>query len=104
MIVDVLIPVAVDTAYSYRVPQELAVQPGDFVAMPLGTRVTTGVVWSAREGDGGNQRYDKANDRTHGVPPQSSLSVIFFTSSPFIRTTTATGRPPSSSGVTLTAR
>ncbi len=57
-----------------------------------------------REDDGANQRYDKTNDRMHGDPPQSSFSVIFFTSSPFIRTTTATGRPPSSAGVTLTAR
>ncbi len=53
-IVDILIPVAVDTAYSYRVPPGLAVKPGDFVAAPLGTRVAIGVVWSARDGDGGN--------------------------------------------------
>ena len=53
-IVDILIPVAVDTAYSYRVPPGLAVKPGDFVAAPLGTRVATGVVWAARDGDGGN--------------------------------------------------
>src|SRR5262249_7882101 len=39
-----------------------------------------------------------------GVAPQSSFSLTFFTSCPFIRTTTATGRPPSSIGSTLTAR
>jgi primosomal protein N' (replication factor Y) len=53
-IVDILAPVAVDTAYSYRAPPELNLQPGDFVAMPLGTRTAVGVVWAAREGDGGN--------------------------------------------------
>ena len=53
-IVDILAPVAVDTAYSYRAPPELNLVPGDFVAMPLGTRTAIGVVWAAREGDGGN--------------------------------------------------
>ena len=49
MIVDVLMPVAVDTAYSYRTPPGLAVQPGDVVVAPLGPRETLGVVWSARD-------------------------------------------------------
>ena len=53
-VVDVLAPVAVDTAYSYRAPPELNLAPGDFVAMPLGTRTAIGVVWAARAGDGGN--------------------------------------------------
>ena len=53
-IVDVLPPVAVDTAYSYRAPPELDLRPGDFVAMPLGTRKAVGVVWALRAGDGGN--------------------------------------------------
>ena len=46
--VDVLIPVAIDTAYSYRVPPELDLAAGDFVVVPLGTRETIGVVWDAR--------------------------------------------------------
>ncbi|MDE3176236.1 MAG: primosomal protein N', partial [Pseudomonadota bacterium] len=53
-IVDILAPVAVDTAYSYRAPPELKLAPGDVVAMPLGTRTAFGVVWAARSGDGGN--------------------------------------------------
>ena len=53
-IVDVLAPVAVDTAYSYRAPPELNLREGDFVAMPLGTRKAVGVVWARRAGDGGN--------------------------------------------------
>ena len=51
VVVDVLIPVAVDVAYSYRVPDGLEVQAGDFVAVPLGPRETVGVVW-AREAVG----------------------------------------------------
>ena len=53
-IADVLAPVAVDTAYSYRIPADLSLQPGDFVEAPLGARMTTGVVWSVREGGGDN--------------------------------------------------
>jgi primosomal protein N' (replication factor Y) len=51
--VDVLAPVAVDTAYSYRAPAGLKLEPGVFVRMPLGARVATGVVWALREGEGG---------------------------------------------------
>jgi primosomal protein N' (replication factor Y) (superfamily II helicase) len=45
-IVDVLIPVALDHAYSYRVPDGLALAPGDIVRVPLGTRECTAVVWA----------------------------------------------------------
>ena len=53
-VVDVLAPVAVDTAYSYRAPSHLKLEPGAFVRMPLGARVATGVVWSARLSGGDN--------------------------------------------------
>jgi primosomal protein N' (replication factor Y) len=52
-IVDVLVPVAVDTAYSYRCPPALTLSPGDVVAVPLGTRETVGVVWASRAVAGG---------------------------------------------------
>ncbi len=54
LVADVLAPVAVDTAYSYRVPRGMVLAPGDFVSAPLGPRETTGVVWSVREASGGN--------------------------------------------------
>src|ERR1700722_8345765 len=54
VVVDVLAPVAVDTAYSYRLPSGLKLEPGAFVRMPLGARVATGVVWSARAAGGDN--------------------------------------------------
>ena len=53
-VVDVLAPVAVDTAYSYRAPADLKLEPGTCVRVPLGTRVATGVVWAAREAGGDN--------------------------------------------------
>jgi primosomal protein N' (replication factor Y) len=64
-VADVLAPVAVDTAYSYRIPADIIVAPGDFVAAPLGTRMATGVVWRLREAGGDNlkplaQRRDLA--------------------------------------------
>src|SRR5262245_39280742 len=43
--VDVLLPVALDQAYTYRVPPALELAPGDFVSVPLGPRDCTGVVW-----------------------------------------------------------
>jgi primosomal protein N' (replication factor Y) (superfamily II helicase) len=46
-VVDVLVPVALDHPYSYRVPDELALEPGDIVSVPLGARgETTAVVWA----------------------------------------------------------
>jgi primosomal protein N' (replication factor Y) (superfamily II helicase) len=44
--VDVLVPVALDHAYSYRVPDDLELEPGDLVSVPLGPREATGVVWA----------------------------------------------------------
>src|SRR5229473_633327 len=43
--VDVLVPVALDHTYSYRVPGDLDLAPGDLVRVPLGARTATGVVW-----------------------------------------------------------
>ena len=45
-VVDVLVPVALDQAYSYRVPEGLDLKPGDVVAVPLGPREALGVVWA----------------------------------------------------------
>jgi len=45
-VVDILVPVALDQAYSYRVPAGFDVAPGDLVAVPLGPRETLGVVWA----------------------------------------------------------
>jgi len=45
-VVDVLVPVALDQTYSYRVPAEMELAPGDVVAVPLGARDCVGVVWA----------------------------------------------------------
>jgi primosomal protein N' (replication factor Y) (superfamily II helicase) len=70
-VVDVLVPVALDKAYSYRAPMPL--KPGDIVSVPLGTRETTGVVWDrdpdAPSGSGANL---KAVALRHDWPPMSA--------------------------------
>jgi primosomal protein N' (replication factor Y) len=43
--VSVLLPLPLDRAYDYLVPPELALAPGDFVRVPLGSRELLGVVW-----------------------------------------------------------
>src|ERR1700723_4659708 len=45
-VVDVLVPVALDRAYSYRVPRGLELKTGDVVCVPLGPREVVGVVWA----------------------------------------------------------
>jgi len=53
-IADILIPLALETAYSYAVPDHLSLREGDVVLVPLGARETFGVVWALREGAKGN--------------------------------------------------
>src|SRR5262249_33725522 len=44
--VDVLVPVALDQTYSYRVPRDVELSAGDSVARPLGAGAGTGSVWN----------------------------------------------------------
>ena len=44
--VDVLVPVALNQAYSYRVPRGMELAAGDVVAVPLGPREVLAVVWA----------------------------------------------------------
>jgi primosomal protein N' (replication factor Y) len=69
-VVDVLVPVALDKPYSYRVPEAFAVAPGDVVSVPLGAREATAVVWA--ENPKPNPRLDnrlKDIDEKIDVPP-----------------------------------
>jgi primosomal protein N' (replication factor Y) len=50
-IVAVMVGVAVNGPYSYRVPAGMAVARGSIVAVPLGPRLTLGVVWGPPEGE-----------------------------------------------------
>jgi primosomal protein N' (replication factor Y) (superfamily II helicase) len=44
-VVDVLVPVALNQTYSYRVPRGMALAAGDVVGVPLGPREVLAVVW-----------------------------------------------------------
>src|SRR3989449_10756456 len=48
-VVDVLVPVALNQTYSYRVPRGMELEAGDVVAVPLGPREVIGVVWAPNE-------------------------------------------------------
>jgi len=45
-VVDVLVPVALNQTYSYRVPEDMDLKPGDVVGVPLGAREVIAVVWA----------------------------------------------------------
>jgi primosomal protein N' (replication factor Y) len=67
---DVLIPVAVDRPYSYRIPHGMRLGPGDVVSVPLGNRTALGAVWHLRDeahGIAHNRLKDIA--ARHDVPP-----------------------------------
>ena len=69
-IVDVLLPVALDRPYLYRVPAGLALVPGDFVTVPLGRRAATAVVWAdnPRPDPGLDNRIREVEDKLD-IPP-----------------------------------
>ena len=75
VLVPVLVPVAIDRAYTYRAPQPLS--PGTIVGVPLGPREAVGVVWT-----GTAEAVDpvKVRDvaRTYDVPalPATLLSFV----------------------------
>ena len=47
-IADVLLPLALPQAYSYKVPEGMVLAAGDYVEVPLGPRAVIGVVWEVR--------------------------------------------------------
>ncbi|MER2252530.1 primosomal protein N' [Methylorubrum podarium] len=75
VVADILIPLALDTAYSYAVPTGLALAEGDIVQVPLGPRETIGVVWGLDErASGGNLR--PVTGRVEAPPLSDSLRKL----------------------------
>ena len=69
-VVDILVPVALDQTYSYRVPAGLELAPGNLVSISLGARECMGVVWA--ENPAPNPRLHnrlKDVDEKLDVPP-----------------------------------
>ncbi len=67
--VDVLVPLALDKAYSYRVPEGVELAPGDVVSVPLGAREYTAVVWGEGTARPGLDNRLKDVEEKLDVPP-----------------------------------
>jgi len=74
--VAVQLPLPVGGAYDYRVGPEMSVMEGDFVRVPLGPRMTDGVVWGAAVGDIAESKI-KAIARCLDCPPLPEVSRRF---------------------------
>src|SRR3954464_11691276 len=69
-VVDVLVPVALNQNYSYRVPRDMTLKPGDVVCVPLGPREVVAVVW-AENADPDPRLHNRLKDVSEklDVPP-----------------------------------
>ena len=72
-IADVVMPVALDTAYSYAVPPGMTLEPGAFVEAPLGARMALGVVWSVRPAAQGASNLKSIRSRLDAAPLNQHL-------------------------------
>lgn len=77
-VVDVLVPVALDRAYSYRVPPGMDLNPGDVVSVPLGPREVTAVVWAANANPDPrlHNRLKDVSDRLNVPPLRDELRTL----------------------------
>jgi primosomal protein N' (replication factor Y) len=69
----VLLPLPLEGAYDYEVPEELALAPGDFVRVPLGRRTVAGVVWGAATGDVAPEKLRPVLERLPAPPLHEEL-------------------------------
>lgn len=76
-IVHVLLPLGLDTPYSYLVPEGLDVSPGDLVRVPLGNRMVIGCVWPGPPGRVETARLKPIRDKlAHAPLPPDLLALI----------------------------
>ena len=73
---DVLLPLALETAYSYRVPQGVAVEAGSYVEVPLGPRSVIGVVWAVRPAVATNMKMRDVT-QVFDMPPMTEAHRKF---------------------------
>jgi len=72
-IADVVMPVALDTAYSYAVPPGMVLEAGAFVEAPLGARMALGVVWEVRPAAPGASNLKSIRSRLDAAPLNQHL-------------------------------
>ncbi|HVM80741.1 MAG TPA: primosomal protein N' [Stellaceae bacterium] len=66
--VSVLLPLPLESAYDYRVPAGMALAPGDFVSVPLGSRAAIGVVWDTPPGDVSEAKLKQVANKLDAPP------------------------------------
>src|ERR1700720_2833933 len=77
-VVDVLVPVALNQTYSYRVPRGMDLAPGDVVCVPLGPREVVAVVWAenANPDPRLHNRLKEVGERLDVPPLQEELRSL----------------------------
>jgi primosomal protein N' (replication factor Y) len=76
-VVQVLLPVAVDESYTYRLPDIGAVRPGSIVQVPLGTRKVIGVVTDEAPTLSASSNRLRAIETVFDVPPLKAELIAF---------------------------
>jgi primosomal protein N' (replication factor Y) len=71
--VAVLLPLPLAGPYTYRINEDLAVRPGDFVAVPMGGRVLHGVIWGPAGGEVADARLKPVLHRLDAPPMPEPL-------------------------------
>jgi|FEC22Drversion2_1045045.scaffolds.fasta_scaffold00378_34 primosomal protein N' (replication factor Y) (superfamily II helicase) len=71
--VRVLLPLPLADAYDYSVPEGLDVAPGHFVVVPLGKRLTIGVVWGDGTGDVAREKLRNIEEVMPALPMADAL-------------------------------
>jgi primosomal protein N' (replication factor Y) (superfamily II helicase) len=74
---DVLLPLAVEGPYSYRVPDGMKLELGSYVEVPLASRSYIGVVWDLREAVGTNLKLRDVTER-FDMPAMPALHRKFI--------------------------
>src|SRR5260370_17904227 len=64
----VLLPLPLAGVYDYLAPRALALEPGDFVVVPLGSRQLLGVAWGDATGDVAAAKLKAGIDRLPAPP------------------------------------
>ena len=82
-----LVPVALNQAYSYRVPRGMELKPGDVVCVPLGPREVVAVVWAenANPDPRLHNRLKDVSEKLDVPPLQGRNCVPWSTGSPVTR-------------------
>ena len=70
-VVPVMVPMPAPVAYSYRVPEDMSVEPGSIVQIPLGSRKVVGVVWDNAGGPDVDEKKLRPLEKVFDCPPLS---------------------------------